>query len=378
MIKIAVAGDYVSRYRVNELAEAGKFDVVMGEVKTTLADYDYRLVNLECPVFTSDASRIEKTGPCFKCEVSAVEMLKYAGFGGVTLANNHLCDFGPQGVEETLATLRRFGIDIVGGGSNLEEASKILYKKLKDKTVAIINCAEHEFSIATEQTPGANPLNPVRQYRDIQEARSKADYVLVVVHGGIEKHYYPSPRMQETYRFFIDAGADAVVNHHQHYASGYEFYQGKPIVYGVGNFCFDLTCFRNDPWNRGYVAGITFDDSGVGLQIMPFVQSDAEPSVSFLKGSDLDDFLGRIEKINTVISSPEALKENYNHFLEDTKGRFLSLLTPYSKRWARALYEKKLLPAYYPKKKWIELLNNIECESHRERLIYFIKSKLAE
>ena len=84
-----------------------------------------------------------------------------------------------------------------------------------------------------------NPLLPIQQFYKIQEAKENADYVLVIVHGGIEHYQLPTSRMIETYRFFIDAGADAVVNHHQHCYSGYERYKSKPIIYGLGNLLFD-------------------------------------------------------------------------------------------------------------------------------------------
>jgi poly-gamma-glutamate synthesis protein (capsule biosynthesis protein) len=134
----------------------------------------------------------------------------------------------------------------VGGGTNLQEASKILYKKIDEKVLALINCCENEFSIATEVTAGSNPLNPIQQYYAIQEAKSKADYVLVIVHGGHELWQLPSPRMQETYRFFIDAGADAVVNHHQHCYSGYEIYKKKPYILNLlQKILHEFKCHRH-------------------------------------------------------------------------------------------------------------------------------------
>ena len=77
--------------------------------------------------------------------------------------------------------------------------------------MAVINCCEHEFSVTTGDFPGANPLNPIRQFYKISEARKDADYVVVIVHGGHEMLQLPSPRMQELYRYFIDVGADAVI-----------------------------------------------------------------------------------------------------------------------------------------------------------------------
>lgn len=146
-----------------------------------------------------------------------------------TLANNHILDQGEQCCLDTKRELEKAGIDTVGVGHNIGEAGIILYKQINGETLAIINCCEHEFSIATESSAGANPINPIQQYYKVQEARQNADYVLVIVHGSHEHYQLPSPQMQEIFRFYIDAGADAVVNGHQHCYSGYEEYKGKPI-----------------------------------------------------------------------------------------------------------------------------------------------------
>lgn len=99
--------------------------------------------------------------------------------------------------------MANYQIDFVGAGRNIREAAKIFYRNIEEKRLAIINCCEHEFSIATEISGGANPLNPIQQYYAILEARKFADFVLVIVHGGHEHFQYPSPRMLETYRFLL-------------------------------------------------------------------------------------------------------------------------------------------------------------------------------
>ena len=127
----------------------------------------------------------------------------------------------------------------VGAGDNLQQASKPLYIKIKNKTIAILNFAEQEFSVAGKNTAGANPLNIIDNYHSIQDAKQQADILLVIVHGGHEGYPLPSPRMVQTYRFFAEIGASVVVGHHTHCASGFEVYHGVPIFYSLGNFIFD-------------------------------------------------------------------------------------------------------------------------------------------
>lgn len=85
--------------------------------------------------------------------------------------------------------------------------------------------------------------------------------------------------MQETYRFFIDTGADAVVNHHQHCYSGYEIYHDKPICYGLGNFCFDEDGRRECFWNEGYLVKLDFVNENIDFELIPYTQCNETASV---------------------------------------------------------------------------------------------------
>lgn len=106
----------------------------------------------------------------------------------MTLANNHFYDYVMEGMQVSLRLFEKEGIKYVGAGENLAEAQKTLFLERDKERVAIINCCEHEFSIATTNEGGCNPLNPIQQYYAIRDAREKADYVVVIVHGGHE-HY---------------------------------------------------------------------------------------------------------------------------------------------------------------------------------------------
>jgi Putative enzyme of poly-gamma-glutamate biosynthesis (capsule formation) len=262
MISVLIAGDFCPQRRVSALFDKGDYVSVLGGIRASVMDADYRIVNFECPVSMGDEPPIIKRGPNLRCSEKGLEAIKWAGFDCVTLANNHFYDFGYDGVVNTLDACRKSHLDAVGGGVNLAEASAVLYKEVGDKTLAIINCCEHEYSVATVNTAGSNPLDPIQQYRTIVEARKSADYVLVIVHGGHEMWPLPSPRMVQTYQFFIDAGADAVVNHHQHCFSGYEVYKNKPIFYGLGNFCFDKPQLLYGPvgiWLLGKDSFVRYD-----------------------------------------------------------------------------------------------------------------------
>lgn len=365
-MKIVITGDYCPWERVALDIANSDFSAIAA-LKPIFVQADYSIVNLECPILQGEEMPIEKSGPHMHADARAVEALTEIGVRCVTLANNHFRDFGDEGVLNTLSELSAHGIDHVGGGKNLTDASAVLYQQIGEETLAIINCCEHESSIATNTHCGSNPLNPIRQYYAIREAKRNADYVLVIVHGGVEHYQLPTPRMQEAYRFFIDAGADAVVNHHQHCYSGYESYNGKPIFYGLGNLCFDRSK-RNSPWNEGFILELSLTKEEINYQLIPYHQCDAEPKVILYSEKEKQSFDKCIEELNTVIANQDKLKEAYEELKRDTRMKYRAYIEPYKSRLMRFLFRKHMLPSFMRRK--YTLINNIiQCESHRERLL---------
>lgn len=372
-MKILIAGDFCPQNRVAKLIEEEKYHEVFGEVLPYTKQADLSIVNLEAPVVEHEAKGIDKCGPCLKGTAKSVDALKYAGFDMATLANNHFYDYGEVGVSDTLKECHDKGIETVGGGMNLQEASKTKYVDIKGKKLAIINCCEHEFSIASETTGGSNPLNPIQQYYAIQEARHKADYVIVIVHGGHEHYQLPSPRMKETYRFFIDAGADAVINHHQHCYTGYEVYNNKPIFYGLGNFCFDRGEQAQKFWQEGYMVMLDITDDTITYDLIPYVQARAEAGVKIM--TDRNEFDSEITRFNTIIVDDKQLKAEHLKWMDKTSKGYMLALEPYQGRILSGLYVRNLLPKFINKRKALRLINYLQCEAHMERTLNALKNK---
>lgn len=372
-MKILIAGDFCQGYRVDTFVTERRFGELFDEVRPIIESADYSIVNFEFPVvLDKDAAKpIPKCGPNLQGTIDAVAAVKYAGFKCCTLANNHILDQGEQCCLDTKKELEKSGVNTVGADSNLSEAGEIFYKEIDGETLAIINCCEHEFTIATETSAGANPLNPVRQYYAIKEARKKADFVLVIVHGGHEHYQLPSPRMQETYRFFINAGADAVINHHQHCYSGYEVCNGNPIFYGLGNFCFDDPKSRNSIWNEGYMVILSFEQKQIGYELIPYTQCNEKPLVELVK--DRTEFDKSIEKLNAIIHDTKELKKRMDDYYSSTAAGMLLMHQPYDNRILNKLYRMHLLPSLVSKPKYLRILNYIYCEAHRDKHVFALK-----
>ena len=178
--------------------------------------------------------------------------------------------------------------------------------------------------------------------------------------------------MVETYRFFIDAGADAVINHHQHCYSGYEVYKGKPIFYGLGNFCFDKL-YNEMPsgWYEGYMVKLIFEKNNeVGYELIPYTQCKERPAVEFLEGALCDLFFENIKQLNTIIADPKVLTRKHEEWMDKSGNSFEHQFLPYSNRWLLSAYIRHLFPSFLTKRKLLNLQNHLECESHRERSLF--------
>ena len=372
-MNIIVAGDYAPCGRLSPIIENRDYGF-LSEVKPIIASSDYSIVNLECPVSDSNASRINKLGPHLCCHENGVEALKWAGFKCITLANNHFYDYGDEGVKNTIMACIKNELDYVGGGSSYAEASRVLYKEIDGRVLAIINCCEHEFSLSTSNNGGANPLNPIKVYYDIQTSKERADYTIVIVHGGHEHFQLPSLRMVELYRYFVDIGADAVINHHQHCYSGYEVYNNKPIYYGLGNFCFDGKWIKcSQQWNYGYMVRLELEDGVISSSLIPYSQClDNQLKVKLITDGSLQN---SIDHLSSLIKNPALLKRHVEEYYDNSTHDLKVVLSPINNRYLRAAQFRHLLPIILSDKYLLRLEDFFLCESHRDKMEYFFKRR---
>ena len=309
--KIVLCGDYSPNSIVKNAGEPA----FSAEICNLLRNSTLSFVNLECPLSDTPANRIPKQGPALLGAINNLNYIKELGFKGVTMANNHILDYGEKALEDTLKAVKEHGLYYVGAGKNIKDASQILYAEIEGGTIAIINCCEHEFSIAIDNHAGANPQDPVLLYGQILEAKKKADYVIVIIHGGVEHYQYPTPRMVRTYRFFVDAGADAVINHHQHCPCGFEEYKSAPIFYGLGNFFFPWDGKKDSIWNFGYMVKLSLEGNHkVEYDIIPYRQCDGNYEVNLLEGDDLQSFNKMMNQLNDSLQDEKELRRKLKEF----------------------------------------------------------------
>ncbi len=180
----------------------------------------------------------------FRANPERVAVLKELGVDVVKLANNHVYDYGKDALLDTFATLEEAGIAYMGAGRNLEEAMEPVYMEIDGKTVAFVSASRAEKNKmtpqATEEKPGIlRCYDPELFKQVIAEADANADFVLAYVHWGTEYSYDLEEAQLTTGKEYLDAGADVIIGAHSHCLQGMEYYEGKPIIYSLGNYWFN-------------------------------------------------------------------------------------------------------------------------------------------
>lgn len=334
----------------------------------------YTMVNLEAPL-TDRGKAILKTGKNFRISPQYAEILKNAGVDCVCLANNHIRDYGAEGVMDTIKHCQEAGLDVVGAGRDLSEAAKPLVKKLGNQKVAFLNYCEREFSIAGNLRAGANPFDPIDAYHDIRVLRSEVDKIVVVYHGGFEYQHYPTPAMLIDFRFLIETGGDAVAAHHAHAYSGFEFYLKKPIYYGLGNL-LSLTLARSikDNWFSGLLACINIDSERIDSQIIPVSIGRDMNSVDISIQDESSRISQHLSQLSDHIRS-DGFTDYWENWYRDNGDRILNDFVSSSKlakKLKRILRLKKKNLGRYRTLTW---LNHVRCITHREKLISILENK---
>ena len=235
----------------------------------------------------------------FRANPERMELLKEMGTDIVSLANNHVFDYGADALLDTAELLEEAGIPYVGGGKNIEEAKSPVYfivNGIKIGFVGASNGEKYKYTPqATEDSPGILRAYDTTEYNQvIQKAAWECDFLIAYIHWGTEDSNYYNSDQQRWGREFLDSGADIVIGGHPHVLQGIEYVDGKPIVYSLGDFWFN---------HETKYTGLLKLNIGIeGLQEMSFVPC--------LQTNYTTQYLDTAEKQEKLYSFLEELSPN--------------------------------------------------------------------
>ena len=366
-MQLLLAGDLVPTKSNLDLFRVADTKALLGEELLLLWNsVEMRIFNLEVPLTDKEAP-ISKCGPNLIAPKNTVKGIKALNPSLLTLANNHILDQGVQGLKLTKDILNKNEVLFVGVGDNLSEASKPYILEQNGVKIGVYACAEHEFSIATDKGPGANPFDPLESLDHIQDLKTQCDYVIVLYHGGKEHYRYPSPYLQKVCRKMAQKGADLVVCQHSHCIGCYEKYNVSTIIYGQGNFLFDYS--DSEFWKTSLLIKVNIND-GLHVDYIPIVK--AGNGVCLATGQLAEDILAAFHQRSDEILQDGFVEQLYRKFAQENIQSYLRRFSGFDKwlSWIdRRLLNGMLLEKKYNKKQLIAIQNFIECEAHRELVI---------
>lgn len=294
-----------------------------------------------------------------------------------TLANNHMMDFGEEGLAETKSRLQARGIPFVGAGE-LTAAQKPMILEESGKKIGVIACAELQFGMAEEDCIGISPMG-TWLFDAVRQLKREVDIVIVSCHIAVEMIPVPSPRLRAFYQALIDAGATIIHGHHAHVPQGWERYKDGYIFYGLGNFLVSPTAWagsRNTLWSLTAEIDFSGDKPQVTVTPARIVQEGDEARVLL----DKDFAPGYCKQLSGIFREEALFKgvwqelavKTYHELYENNLGFYPIDSTRLSLRnWVKRLYHAaKTLLAFFLRKNssvyGLVQYNYLQCFSHHD------------
>ena len=277
-------------------------DYFFENVREVFSQDDLTVINLECVLTTSD-DRVEKTFN-LKGEPEYVSILTGSSVEACSLGNNHTYDYGESGFQETKQVLEEAGITYA------YTQQPGMYTTADGVKVGIVSAG-----LLSQSAERLDMLKEsIRSFRE-----EGADVVIACCHWGIEKEYYPNDYQQTTAHELIDAGADLVIGNHPHVLQGVEEYNGKLILYSLGNFSFGGNKNPSDKDTMMFQQTFTIEDGevktdAIDARIIPCRLSSA---------SGYNDFQPQIASGDTkqrIIDQVNAYSAPYSEVSFDSEG----------------------------------------------------------
>lgn len=235
MTKLFVCGDVVNYQNKDGI-------VCDPDLEAIVKSADYSICNFEAPIIGFGTPQ-PKSGPHLAQPASTITGLKQQGFDLLLLANNHMFDYGTEGIVATLNAAHLANIETLGADVDENSAYTPLIKKIGDITVGIVNACEAQFGVIDhfqrEEKAGYAWINHPKIDTAVIALKKECDFVIVCAHAGLENYSIPQKEWRVRYKHLCDLGADVVIGSHPHVPQGYEEHNESLIFYSLGNFYFD-------------------------------------------------------------------------------------------------------------------------------------------
>lgn len=344
---------------------------VFHEIMDKFSEADLVVANLEAPA-TENENKLKKNSVNLKTDPRDIKVLKEAGINGFALANNHILDYGTEGVIDTICHIQNEGMFCYGAGTQ-EEASEPQIIEINELRIGLLSFAEQEFNCAKDYQIGANLWDDLDGITSIRKTRKLCDYLIVQYHGGIEEYPYPSPKLQKKCRAMAEAGADLITCQHSHCIGTREKWGNTEILYGQGNSIFGYE-MNNVAWNQGLIIKIEIHEN-TKISYIPIVA--CEDGEHLMPENEATDFLVNFNKSSERITDYAFVNSEWTEHCMTLKNAYL----PMAFSWGRLLNKLNritnggLIKIFTKEKAKANAMNLIRCDAHREVITTVLESE---
>lgn len=291
------------------------------------------VVNLEGPITESNDRQLKGDSPNIRSNPAIIQLMKRFPHLIVSGANNHISDYLLKGLQETQMYLQRAHIPLIGSAESLDRMCTEYDVELSGQRVCIYSVAQNEFSSIRYGAYGANGYDPLTTFDHIRELKGRADRVIVLFHAGKENYRYPTPQQQRICRKMVECGADLVVCQHSHCIGCQEEYLDGRIIYGTGNFYFNISA---DPlWDDSLIPVVTIGENQK-LAVTYKVLHREKHHLTLLSGSLAEKVMKGFEDRSQQISKPSFISEQWADYC--VQNRYYLLMKGFSRIPMRFIY----------------------------------------
>jgi poly-gamma-glutamate synthesis protein (capsule biosynthesis protein) len=268
------------------------------EIVDIMKSSDIMVANNEFTV-SNRGSKLPNKYYTFRAKPERLSIYDEMGVDIVSIANNHVYDYGEDAFLDMLGHLKEYDMPYVGGGKNIDEATRPYYFVANGYKIAFIAATRAEKYIltpeATETSSGVfRAYDPTLLLNTISDVKKTSDFVIVLMHWGREDSHELEQVQIDTGKMYIDAGADLLVGSHAHVLQGMEFYNGKLIAHNLGDFIFN-----RETKDTGILSVTINDEGNMSYKFIPCFQSNFKTILLNDKDKDMVISNMRSYSINT-------------------------------------------------------------------------------
>lgn len=306
LLNIGLTGDVMLGRTLDLIVSRNGYDFPWGNVLPLLQGNDFNIINLEAAL-TYSSNQVEKTFN-FKASPEKVKSLLNAKVTVANLANNHVLDFGVEGLLETIATLDKAGIKHIGAGKNIGDALAPIILRKNNIVLGFLGVTDNEPDWLAGSSPGVNYIDiSIKKERTIilraiETLKKQCDILIVSIHWGPNMREKPTQEFITFAHEMVDYGANVIHGHSAHILQGIEQYKNSLILYDTGDFIDDYVI---DPDLRNDLSALFILQvykSGVGkIKLHPV--RIAEYQVNLAKGEDYDWVINRVDYLSSAFNT---------------------------------------------------------------------------